>query len=89
MGIDILTEKFFQTEYTPLPTHAATRWTTLSKVISRMLEKWAPLKQLFSSDAKKPRVLREFFESENSEPICFFLQNVLKTFDKPIMELQV
>ena len=49
---------------------------------------WDPLKKLFI-DPNKPRVLREFFESENSEPMLLFLSNVLKTFEEPILSLQV
>ena len=81
-------DQYFQTQYSPLPTHAPTRWTTLLKVINRMMSQWAQLKQLFSSP-NKPRILREFFNSPNSESICYFLQNVLKIFEDPILALQV
>nr|CAD2176296.1 unnamed protein product [Meloidogyne enterolobii] len=73
--------------FSSLPTHAVTRWTTLSKVITIILEKWDPLFQLFENPTK-PRLLRDFFQSENSKPICYFLQNVLKIFNDAILTLQ-
>ena len=78
----------FQTQYSSLPTHAPTRWTTLLKVINRMMSELTQLKQVFSSP-NKPRILRDFFNSPNSESSCYFLQNVLKIFEDPILALQV
>jgi hypothetical protein len=79
---------FFKTNFNGIPSHGATRWTTLAKVIDKMLLLWEPLKQLFSAP-EKPRFLRDFFNSEEAEPICNFLQNVLKVFEIPILALQV
>ena len=76
-----------ETDYSTLPTHGPTRWTTLLKVVDRILTLWEPLKEFFSSD-KSPRMLEQFFKDDGNRIICLFLQSALKSFQGPIMLLQ-
>ena len=50
-----------EAQYTALPTHTPTRWTTLDNVLEKMIELWEPLKQHFHSLKCPPRFLANFF----------------------------
>jgi len=50
-----------EAQYTALPTHTPTRWTTLDNVLEKMIELWEPLKQHFHSLKCPPRILENFF----------------------------
>ena len=50
------------TNYSTLPTHTPTRWTTLDSVLKRMIDLWEPLKAHFLSFKHPPRILLDFFK---------------------------
>lgn len=74
--------------YSSLPTHTPTRWTTLDAVLERMLDLWEPLKQHFLSLKHPPRILEDFFKSNESLVIVSFLHSALSIFHKPLLLLQ-
>ncbi|XP_076812013.1 zinc finger protein 862-like [Clavelina lepadiformis] len=74
--------------YSTLPTHTPTRWTTLDAVLERMIDLWEPLKAHFLSLKHPPRILEDFFKSEESLIIVSFLHSALLLFNKPLLLLQ-
>ena len=76
------------TNYSSLPTHTPTRWTTLDAVLERMIDLWEPLKAHFLSLKRPPRILMDFFKSDESLVIVAFLHSALLLFKKPILLLQ-
>jgi len=49
-----------EAQYTALPTHTPTRWTTLNNVLEKMIELWEPLKQHFNSLKCPARIFEDF-----------------------------
>ena len=76
------------TNYSTLPAHTPTRWTTLDAVLERMIDLWEPLKAHFLSLKHPPRILMDFFKSDESLVIVAFLHSALLLFKKPILPLQ-
>ena len=76
------------TNYSILPTHTPTRWTTLDSVHERMIDLWDPLKAHFLSLKHPPRILIDFFKSGESLVVVTFLHSALLLFKKPILLLQ-
>ena len=76
------------TNYSTLPTHTPTRWTTLDAVLERMIDLWEPLKAHFLSLKCPPRILMDCFKSDESLVIVAFLHSALLLFKKPILLLQ-
>ena len=77
-----------EAQYTALPTHTPTRWTTLDNVLEKMIELWEPLTQHFLSLRCPPRILENFFKLEESLVIVSFLHSALSVFKKPLLLLQ-
>ncbi|XP_077974479.1 uncharacterized protein LOC144430420 [Styela clava] len=77
-----------EAQYTALPTHTPTRWTTLDNVVEKIIDIWEPLKHHFLSLKCPPRILEEFFKSEQSLIIITFLHSALLVFKKPLLLLQ-
>jgi len=77
------------TNYSTLPTHTPTQWTTLDAVLERMIDLWEPLKAHFLSLKHPPRILEDFFKSDESLFIISFLHSVLLVFQKPLLLLQM
>ena len=84
-------KQFFQkldTNYSTLPTHTPTRWTTLDSVLERMIDLWDPLRAHFLSLKHPTRILIDFFKSGESLVVVTFLHSALLLFKKPILVLQ-
>ena len=77
-----------EAQYTALPTHTPTHWTTLGNVLEKMIELWEPLTQHFLSLRCPLRILENFFRSEESLVIVSFLHSALSFFKKPLFLLQ-
>ena len=77
-----------EAQYTALPTHTPTRWTTLDNVLEKMIDLWEALTQHFLSLRCPPRILENFFRSEESLVIASFLHSALSVFKKPLLLLQ-
>ena len=77
-----------EAQYTALPTHTPTRWTTLGNVLEKIIELWEPLTQHFLSLRCPLRILENFFRSEKSLVIVSFLHSALSVFKKPLLLLQ-
>ena len=77
-----------EAQYTALPTHTPTRWTTLGNVLEKMIELWELLTQHFLSPRCPPRILENFFRSEESLVFVSFLHRALSVFKKPLLLLQ-
>lgn len=68
--------------------HGPTRWTTLEKIIDKILNMWDAFGSEFADGS--PALLHEFFVlNDTSFAICNFLSHVLSIFNKYIDELQV
>ena len=80
--------KKLNTNYSTLPTHTPTRWTTLDSVLEQMIDLWDPLKAHFLSLKHPPRILMDFFKSGESLVVVTFLNIALLLFKKPILFLQ-
>ena len=76
------------TNYSTLPTHTPTRWTTLYSVFERMIDLWEPLQAHFLSLKHPPQILMDFFKSGESLVVVTFLHSALLLFKKPILLLQ-
>ena len=76
------------TNYSTLPTHTPTRWTTLDSVLEPMIDLWEPLKAHFLSLKHPPRIFMDFFKLGESLVVVTFLHNALLLFKKPILLLQ-
>ena len=74
--------------YSTLPTHTPTRWTTLDSVLERMIDLWEPLKAHFLSLKHPPRIFMDFFKSGESLVVVTFLHSALLLFKKSILLLQ-
>ena len=80
--------KKLNTNYSTLPTHTPTRWTTLDSVLEQMIDLWDPLKAHFLSLKHPPRILMDFFKSGESLVVVTLFNSVLLLFKKPILFLQ-
>ena len=76
-----------EAQYTALPTHTPTRWTTLDNGLKKMIKLWEPLTQHFLSLRCPPRILENFFRSEESLVIVSFLHSALSVIKKPLLLL--
>ena len=84
MSLKQFCEKF-DTNYSTLPTHTPTRWTTLDSVLERMIDLWEPLKTHFLSLKHPPQILIDFFKSGESLVVVTFFHSALLLFKKPIL----
>ena len=80
--------KKLNTNYSTLPTHTPTRWTTLDSVLEQMIDLWDPLKAHFLSLKHPPRILMDFFKSGESLVVVTLFNRALLLFKKPILFLQ-
>ena len=76
------------TNYSTLPTHTPTRWTTLDSVLERLIDFWEPLKAHFLLLKHLPRILMDFFKPGECLVVVTFLHSALLLFKKPIRLLQ-
>ena len=76
------------TNYSTLPTHTPTRWTTLDSVLERMIDFWDPLKAHFLPLKHPPQILIDFFKSGESLVVVTFSHRALLLFKKPLLLLQ-
>ena len=80
--------KNLDTNYSTLPTHTPTRWTTLDSVLERMIDLSEPLKAHFLALKHSSRILMDFFKSGESLVVVTFLHSALLLFKKSILLLQ-
>ena len=76
-----------EAQYTALPIHMPTRWTTLDNVLKKMIELWELLTQHFLSLRCPLRIFENFFRLEESLVIVSFLHSALSVFKKPLLLL--
>lgn len=77
-----------QINFEKMNNHGPTRWTTLEKIIDKILNMWDAFGLEFADGS--PAILHEFFVlSDTSFALCNFLSHVLSIFNKYIDELQV
>ena len=76
------------TNFSTLPTHTPTRWTTLDSVLERMINLWEPLKAHFLSLKHSPQISMDFFKSGKSLVVVTLLHSAPLLFKKPILLLQ-
>ncbi|XP_074656992.1 uncharacterized protein LOC141910165 [Tubulanus polymorphus] len=77
--------------------HGATRWLSLEKALTRLLEQWIPLRKFFveeckdhpdaSSSDRKVRAKKKL-NSSLTRLVCYFLQSVLPVFNQANVLLQ-